>query len=96
MIAFGPVPSRRLGRSLGINSIPPKACTYSCTYCQVGAESGLVSLTRTVNMWAEPRRRQASRCRDALTPSQCHTPAVTLSLQAAARPILIQVSRTKG
>jgi len=36
MIAFGPVPSRRLGRSLGINNIPPKTCTYACVYCQVG------------------------------------------------------------
>jgi wyosine [tRNA(Phe)-imidazoG37] synthetase (radical SAM superfamily) len=36
MITFGPVPSRRLGRSLGINNIPPKACSYSCVYCQVG------------------------------------------------------------
>jgi wyosine [tRNA(Phe)-imidazoG37] synthetase (radical SAM superfamily) len=36
MIAFGPVPSRRLGRSLGINNIPPKNCTYSCVYCQLG------------------------------------------------------------
>lgn len=36
MIAYGPVPSRRLGRSLGINNIPPKACTYQCVYCQVG------------------------------------------------------------
>ena len=36
MRAFGPVPSRRLGRSLGINNIPPKVCTYSCVYCQVG------------------------------------------------------------
>ena len=36
MIAYGPVPSRRLGRSLGINNIPPKACSYACTYCQVG------------------------------------------------------------
>lgn len=35
-IAFGPVPSRRLGQSLGINNIPPKICTYSCIYCQVG------------------------------------------------------------
>lgn len=35
-IAFGPVPSRRLGRSLGINNIPPKSCSYSCLYCQVG------------------------------------------------------------
>lgn len=36
MIVFGPVPSRRLGRSLGINNIPPKHCSYSCLYCQVG------------------------------------------------------------
>jgi wyosine [tRNA(Phe)-imidazoG37] synthetase (radical SAM superfamily) len=35
-IAFGPVPSRRLGHSLGINNIPPKSCSYSCLYCQVG------------------------------------------------------------
>jgi wyosine [tRNA(Phe)-imidazoG37] synthetase (radical SAM superfamily) len=35
-IAFGPVPSRRLGRSLGINNIPPKVCSYSCAYCQLG------------------------------------------------------------
>ena len=34
---FGPVPSRRLGRSLGINNIPAKKCTYSCVYCQLGA-----------------------------------------------------------
>jgi len=33
---FGPVPSRRLGQSLGINNIPPKNCTYSCIYCQIG------------------------------------------------------------
>ena len=37
MITFGPIPSRRLGRSLGINNIPPKVCSYSCVYCQVGA-----------------------------------------------------------
>jgi len=36
MITFGPVPSRRLGQSLGINNIPPKICSYSCVYCQVG------------------------------------------------------------
>ena len=39
MIAYGPVPSRRLGKSLGINNIPPKACTYACAYCQVGLTS---------------------------------------------------------
>ena len=46
MIAFGPVPSRRLGHSLGINNIPPKICTYSCVYCQLG---------RTKKMQAERR-----------------------------------------
>jgi len=41
MIAFGPVPSRRLGYSLGINHIPPKYCPYSCVYCQVGRTKNL-------------------------------------------------------
>ncbi len=36
MIVFGVVPSRRLGWSLGINNIPPKICSYSCVYCQLG------------------------------------------------------------
>ena len=36
-VVFGPVPSRRLGRSLGINNIPPKRCSYSCIYCQLGS-----------------------------------------------------------
>ncbi len=36
MVVFGPVPSRRLGQSLGINNIPPKTCSYSCVYCQIG------------------------------------------------------------
>jgi wyosine [tRNA(Phe)-imidazoG37] synthetase (radical SAM superfamily) len=42
---FGPVPSRRLGQSLGIDLIPPKTCTYDCLYCQVG---------RTTCLAAEP------------------------------------------
>lgn len=36
MRIFGPVPSRRLGRSLGINNVRPKTCSYSCIYCQLG------------------------------------------------------------
>lgn len=43
-ISYGPVPSRRLGRSLGINNIPPKICTYACVYCQLG---------KTINMQVE-------------------------------------------
>jgi len=33
---YGPVPSRRLGRSLGIDPIPSKTCNYQCIYCQLG------------------------------------------------------------
>ncbi len=33
---FGPVPSRRLGRSLGISPIPRKTCNFTCIYCQLG------------------------------------------------------------
>ncbi len=33
---FGPVPSRRLGYSLGVDVIPYKTCTYDCIYCQLG------------------------------------------------------------
>jgi len=46
-IAFGPVPSRRLGRSLGINNVTSKACSYACVYCQVGP---------TTEKRIEPRR----------------------------------------
>jgi wyosine [tRNA(Phe)-imidazoG37] synthetase (radical SAM superfamily) len=35
-LIFGPVPSRRLGKSIGINNIPHKTCSYSCVYCQIG------------------------------------------------------------
>jgi len=45
-LVFGPVPSRRLGRSLGINNIPMKNCSYSCVYCQIG---------KTINITTERR-----------------------------------------
>ncbi len=33
---FGPIPSRRLGRSLGIGMVPLKTCNWSCVFCQLG------------------------------------------------------------
>jgi len=36
MLAFGPIPSRRLGMSLGVNNVRFKECSYSCVYCQLG------------------------------------------------------------
>ncbi len=43
---FGPVPSRRLGRSLGVDLVPFKTCSYDCIYCQLG---------RTTNQTVERR-----------------------------------------
>ena len=40
---FGPVPSRRLGRSLGVDLIPFKTCTMDCIYCQLGETTCEVS-----------------------------------------------------
>lgn len=56
MIAFGPVPSRRLGQSLGINHIPPKVCSYSCLYCQVGRTDRLQVARRAFYEPEEVRR----------------------------------------
>lgn len=33
---YGPVPSRRLGQSLGIDPLPAKTCNWNCLYCQLG------------------------------------------------------------
>lgn len=33
---YGPVPSRRLGRSLGVDLVPFKVCSFDCVYCQLG------------------------------------------------------------
>lgn len=44
---FGPAPSRRLGRSLGINIVPSKICSLDCLYCEVGK-------TKTTTMLIKP------------------------------------------
>jgi len=49
---FGPVPSRRLGLSLGVDLVPPKTCTFDCLYCEVGRTTHLT------------RRRQPHRVRE--------------------------------
>lgn len=36
---FGPVPSRRLGLSLGVDIVPRKTCTQNCVYCQLGFDA---------------------------------------------------------
>ena len=38
---FGPVPSRRLGISLGVDLVPHKVCSLNCIYCEVGRTTNL-------------------------------------------------------
>ena len=51
-LAFGPVYSRRLGWSLGVNLVPPKTCTWSCVYCYLGC----VEPVSERRVWVETRR----------------------------------------
>jgi len=48
---YGPVPSRRLGRSLGVDLVPFKTCTYDCVYCQLGRTT---DKTVTRRRWVDP------------------------------------------
>ncbi len=48
---FGPVPSRRLGRSLGIDPVPMKTCNWNCVYCQLGRTR---RLTAERGVYVEP------------------------------------------
>jgi wyosine [tRNA(Phe)-imidazoG37] synthetase (radical SAM superfamily) len=64
---YGPVPSRRLGLSLGVDLVPKKICTYDCIYCQIGrptlqtmerkeyvpASSILRDVKQDLRQWAE-------------------------------------------
>src|SRR4030042_4748537 len=43
---FGPVPSRRLGQSLGIDPIPLKTCNWNCVYCQLGRSRPLTNIRK--------------------------------------------------
>ena len=42
-LVFGPVPSRRLGRSLGVDLVPFKTCSFDCIYCQLGRTTRLTT-----------------------------------------------------
>jgi wyosine [tRNA(Phe)-imidazoG37] synthetase (radical SAM superfamily) len=43
---FGPVPSRRLGMSLGVDLVPKKVCSLDCVYCEVGQTTKLTTERR--------------------------------------------------
>ncbi len=44
---FGPVPSRRLGQSLGIDPVPLKTCNWNCVYCQLGRSNPMTNIRKT-------------------------------------------------
>lgn len=46
---YGPVPSRRLGISLGIDPVPPLTCTFDCIYCQLGKTKRKISHWREID-----------------------------------------------
>ena len=46
---FGPVPSRRLGQSLGVDPIPQKTCNWNCVYCQLGRSTPMINERREYN-----------------------------------------------
>lgn len=54
---FGPVPSRRLGRSLGMDLVPYKTCTYDCIYCDLGRTTQK-TMTRQPYVSSEEIRRE--------------------------------------
>jgi wyosine [tRNA(Phe)-imidazoG37] synthetase (radical SAM superfamily) len=64
---YGPVPSHRLGRSLGIDLVPYKTCTYDCVYCQLGRTTDKTVKRRefvpVAPVLAELERRLSGGCR---------------------------------
>ena len=90
MIAFGPVPSRRLGRSLGINNIPPKICSYACVYCQLGRTLKMVSDRRAFYDPGEVRRAVRERVERAAAAGE---PVAYLTFVPDGEPTLDQIGR---
>jgi len=46
-LVYGPVPSRRLGLSLGLDLVPLKTCSYNCVYCQLGTTKQTTTTRRS-------------------------------------------------
>jgi wyosine [tRNA(Phe)-imidazoG37] synthetase (radical SAM superfamily) len=79
---FGPVPSRRLGRSLGIDLVPLKTCTYNCIYCQLGATTNQ-TLQRKPYIAVEPAIQQLKKKLATLS-----TPPDYITLSGSGEPTL--------
>ncbi|MEJ2671155.1 MAG: radical SAM protein [Deltaproteobacteria bacterium] len=82
---FGPVPSRRLGLSLGVDLIPPKTCTYDCIYCEVGSTTHqtrkrFVYQTETIIAELEDYLRDLSQPPDVITLAGSGEPTLNLGI----------------
>ena len=79
---FGPVPSRRLGRSLGVDVVPYKTCTFDCIYCECGATTDLTCERREFF----PLEEILDELRDSL--AEIITPPDVITLSGAGEPTL--------
>jgi wyosine [tRNA(Phe)-imidazoG37] synthetase (radical SAM superfamily) len=82
---FGPVASRRLGRSLGIDVVPHKTCTFDCVYCQLGRTTCRTIERRTwftVDEIVADLRRGLDACPDYVTISGSGEPTLYAELGA--------------
>jgi wyosine [tRNA(Phe)-imidazoG37] synthetase (radical SAM superfamily) len=79
---YGPVPSRRLGWSLGIDLVPHKICTYDCVYCQIGKTTEKTLLRKEY----VPAREILEEVRTFL--EEDHPPVDHLSLGGSGEPTL--------
>lgn len=60
---YGPVPSRRFGRSLGIDLVPNKTCCLDCVFCQLGTTSGKTTTRQCYVPTEQVKRELESWCR---------------------------------
>jgi wyosine [tRNA(Phe)-imidazoG37] synthetase (radical SAM superfamily) len=91
-LVYGPVPSRRLGLSLGVDLVPPKTCTFDCVYCQVGRTTRKTARRRdfvpVAEVLAQVRSALASGKKiDCVTLSGRGEPTLYRSLEAVIRGI---------
>jgi wyosine [tRNA(Phe)-imidazoG37] synthetase (radical SAM superfamily) len=81
---FGPVPSRRLGRSLGVDLVPYKTCTYDCIYCDLGRTTQK-TMTRQPYVTSDEIRRELES-----TLSSLHEKPDYITLSGSGEPTLNQ------
>src|SRR5574344_1872361 len=98
MITFGPVISRRLGKSLGINNIPSrKLCSYSCIYCQVGVTK-YYTIHREIFFTPEVIYKEVENQLSSLSDAQvreelCNTDIVSVKVDAPSETVWKKLNR---